>query len=243
MYINRIGVYGFIIVASLAWVNCGSDKVQDASTALPASQGWVDKFHISQKHLVAEGKNPFFILEPGYQLVLRGDENGSTLEMTITVLNETQRVGGFLTRVVEERKTENGRLIRVSRNYVGIDRNAKDVYLFGRSVEQHDSDGTVRTEGSWMSGANGARFGLVIPATPVVGAKFHQEQAPGVAMDWSEIVSLAATVNTPAGTFADCLQTRDATELNRKAPELDKFFAPDIGLVRSGNLLLIKYSR
>jgi hypothetical protein len=38
----------------------------------------------------AAGRNPFFILEPNYQLVLSGDDSGETAIQMITVLNETR---------------------------------------------------------------------------------------------------------------------------------------------------------
>jgi len=54
-------------------------------------------------------------------------------------------------------------------------------------------------EGAWLSGVNGARFGLMMPASPKVGQKFYQEMAPGVGMDRIEIVSDREHVVTPAG--------------------------------------------
>lgn len=47
----------------------------------------------------------------------------------------------------------------------------------------------------------GAKTGLLIPGTILLGARFQQETAPGVAMDRSEISSMDDTVTTPAGTI------------------------------------------
>ncbi len=48
-----------------------------------------------------------------------------------------------------------------------------------------------------VSGVNGARFGLMIPGTPVVGARYQQEVAPKVAMDRALIFSLSETLQPP----------------------------------------------
>src|SRR5919109_5408003 len=57
------------------------------------------------------GRNPFFILEPNYQLVLSGGDTGEEAQVTITVSNETREVNGTETRVIEERETTGGELV------------------------------------------------------------------------------------------------------------------------------------
>ncbi|HLL87475.1 MAG TPA: hypothetical protein VK387_09210 [Thermoleophilaceae bacterium] len=49
--------------------------------------------------------------------------------------------------------------------------------------------------------------------TALVGAKYFQELAPGVAMDRAEHVSMQAVARTPAGTFRRCLKVRETTPL------------------------------
>ena len=51
--------------------------------------------------LSSTGRNRYFVLEPGFQLVLEGKEGGKTTVLTITVLNDTKMVDGVETRVVE----------------------------------------------------------------------------------------------------------------------------------------------
>jgi hypothetical protein len=55
-------------------------------------------------------------------------------------------------------------------------------------------------------------------------------------MDRAEIVSLSDTITTPAGIFKDCLKTEETTPLEsgREA----KVYAPGMGLVKDGSLLL-----
>lgn len=54
------------------------------------------------EELVSTGRTPYFIREPGYSLVLEGDNT----QLTITVLNETKKIDGVETRIVEERETK-----------------------------------------------------------------------------------------------------------------------------------------
>ena len=42
-------------------------------------------------------------------------------------------------------------------------------------------------KGSWLAGVDGARFGLMMPGTIALHARFQQEVAPRVAMDRAEI--------------------------------------------------------
>jgi hypothetical protein len=112
------------------------------------------------------------------------------------------------------------------------------VYYFGEDVDMYKKGKVVNHEGSWRHGANGATFGLMMPGKPVVGMKFYQEQAKGVAMDRAEIVSLTGTVTTRAGRFERCVKTKETTPLERLATEF-KFYAPGVGLVKDGDLELV----
>jgi hypothetical protein len=70
--------------------------------------------------------------------------------------------------------------------------------------------------------------------------RYYQEIAPGVAMDRAEIISLDKTHFTPAGKFANCLETVEGTALNLAEREI-KIYAPGIGLIQDANLLLTDY--
>jgi hypothetical protein len=186
------------------------------------------------------GRNRFFILEPGYQLVFQGREGGRTVDLVITVLNETKRVAGVETRVVEERESANGKLVEISRNYFALGAASRNVYYLGEDVDIYRDGRVASHEGAWLAGVNGAQHGLAMPAKNNVGDKYYQERAPKTALDRAETVSLTETVQTPAGTFTNCLKVRETTPLEPGSVEY-KYYAPDIGLVRDGNLKLVRY--
>ena len=167
-----------------------------------------DTFKVDKSALLDKGSNTYMILEPGYKLTLVDGKD----TLTITVLDETKEVDGVKTRIVEERETKGGKLEEVSRNYFAFDKATGDIYYFGEDVDMYDADGKVKNhEGSWLSGVNGARFGLMMAGKPKVGDRYQQEVAPGVAMDRAEVISLTETVKVPAGAFKNCLKTKDSS--------------------------------
>jgi hypothetical protein len=189
--------------------------------------GWTTDFAAEKADLASTGRNPYFILEPGYFLIL---EKGDT-QLTITVRDETKKVDGVECRVVEETETKGGKVEEKAKNYFAISKRTNSIFYFGEDVG-----------GAWLSGEKGARFGLVIPGTPLLKGRYYQEIAPGVALDRAEIVSVAETVVTPAGTFTNCLKTEETTPLHPKEKEY-KYYAPGIGLAQEGELKLVKYGK
>lgn len=189
--------------------------------------------------LTTIGRNPCFILEPGYQLTLAGKEGGKPVDLVITVLNETLDIGGVPTRIVEERESVDGKLVEVSRNYFALGTQTKNLYYFGEDVDIYRDGKITSHEGAWREGQNGARRGILLPGTLKVGDRYYQEQAPGAAMDRAEHVSVTETVKTPAATFRNCLKTKETTPLE---PGMEyKFYVSGIGLVRDANLKLVKH--
>lgn len=209
-----------------------------AAAASKTDKRFTDSFPVDKSDLASTGRNRYFVLQPGYQLVLQGKEKGKPVELTITVLNETRLVDGVETRVIEERETENGQPIEVSRNFFAISRRTGDVFYFGEEVDMYKNGKITGHEGAWVAGEGGAHFGLMMPATPLLGARFHQELSPK-AMDRSEIVSLSEVVDTPAGKFKDCLKTEETTPLEMGREY--KVYAAGIGVVQDGPLKLVKH--
>lgn len=193
-------------------------------------------FALAECTLNTTGRNAYFVLEPGFQLVLEG--GGDRLE--VTVLDETETVDGVVTRIVEEREWKDGELYEISRNFFAICEETKDVYYFGETVDFYEGGKVTNHEGSWRAGENNARAGLIMPATPALGFRYYQEIAPDVAMDRAEIVDLDGTCETPAGKFSNCMEIREGTALNIFVREY-KYYAPDVGLIRDEDLQLTSF--
>lgn len=197
------------------------------------------EFSFANCTMTTTGRNPYFVLEPGHQLVLEDDE----VKVQITVLDQTKVVDGVTTRVVEEREWKDGKLYEVATNYFAICEQTKDVYYFGEHVDFYKDGKVVKHDGTWIAGENGFKPGLIMPGAPKVGMKYFQELAPGVAMDRAEIVSMSETCKTPIGTFNNCLKVKEAAALDfvssLKFWEREyKIYAPGVGLVSDQELTL-----
>ena len=186
------------------------------------------------------GRNPFFILEPSYQITLSGGEADEVAQVTITVLNETREVNGTETRVIEERESVGGDLVEISRNFFAICEETNSVFYFGEEVDIYDNGMIVDHEGAWRAGEGTNRAGIIMPGTILLGARYYQEIAPSVALDRAEIIDMGEAIQTPSGDYSDTLITRETTPLEPDEVEL-KYYAAGIGLVQEEDLKLEHY--
>lgn len=173
--------------------------------------------------------NEFFPLPLGHFLLLEGEEDGAELQVLITVLDETETVAGVVTRVVEERETEDGELVEVSRNFFA---QAPDgtVCYFGEDVDIYEDGAIVSHDGAWRADGVTNLPGIMMPADPKLGDRFMQEFAPGVAEDRGWIVGVGERTKVPAGTFTDTLSITEDSPLDAGISS-EKVYAAGIGLI------------
>src|ERR671924_1196382 len=204
------------------------------------SQEWQDSFKLEDCDLTSNGANSYFILEPGYQLILEGQEDGADIQLKITVLDETKIVNGTEARIVEERETEGVELTEVSKNWFVVCKPSNDIFYLGEEVDIYENGEVVDHEGAWEAGVKDAKLGLIMSGKPEVGMKYYQEIAPLVAEDRAEVVGLDKVLDTPAGKFEKVLETEETNALKPDEKE-SKFYAPGIGLIQEETLKLVKY--
>lgn len=237
-----------LALALVAWLGLGGGI---AEAALP----FTDDFRLEDCAWSSRGQqNPYFSLKPGYRLVLEGEveDDGELVEVMVqvTVLRQTERItfvsarGRTITvraRVVEEREWEDGELVEVSRNWFARCRQTSDIYYFGEDVDDYEDGEIVGHGGAWRSGQNGALPGIIMPGTFLLGAKYFQEIAPGVALDRGRHVDMGLEVPTAAGTFDDCVAVLDSNALEPGAEGDLKIYCPGIGLVMDEELVLTDF--
>jgi hypothetical protein len=213
-------------------------KEVTASAKAPGSKKskqWTQSFGEEHCTFSSTGRNRFFNLEPGHQLVLQSDKE----RVAITVLNETMKVGAVETRIVEEREEENGKLKEVSRNFYAICKEHGDIFYFGEEVDDYKDGKIVGHSGAWRADEKNSKAGIMMPGTVLLGARHYQEIAPN-AMDRAEIVADDVSMKTPAGKFENCLKVEETTALDPKE-KYYKTYAPGVGLVQDEDLRLIKW--
>ncbi len=211
---------------------------------------FTDEFPVEDCWFVPYGGNDFFSLQPGRttyfnnaQCVAAGDcDEREDLWITVTrdVKKLTIDVDGrrrpVWARVIEETEEADGELAEISRNYFASCLPSRDVYYFGEDVDIYEEGEIVSHDGSWLAGTYGAKPGVIMPESAfILGQRYYQEVAPGVALDRAEHVETAIELGLQAGNFEGCIEVTETTPLEPDA-ESTKFYCPGAGLVIDNEL-------
>ena len=200
---------------------------------------------------IPNGGNAYFSLEPGRFLRFEGEEEGEFMVVEHTNLDKTcpvwfkigNRTAMALTRVIEERLWIDGELAEVTLNYCARCANSGDIFCFGEDVNVYEDGVIVSHEGSWLAGQNSARPGLLMPGLFLLGARYYQELAPGVAMGRAEHLRMGLVVETAAGVFQGCVEVVETDPLDEEDDEVLKIYARGVGPIVDGALELVEYNQ
>lgn len=221
--------------------------------AAAAQEEFTSEFSSEQCKFEPNGRqNPYFSLNPGDQLVLEGEEDGEEVRVEITVENQTRRINfttqngkaiSVLARVVTERETVDGEIAEVSRNWFSRCRQTNDVFYFGESVDNYENGQVVNHNGSWEAGVSGAQPGIIIPARFLLGSRYYQEFAPGVALDRAEHVDMGFSFKGAGRTFRNCVAVEETSPLDSPGHVSEKVYCPGVGLVMDDDIALTEFER
>jgi len=193
--------------------------------------------------------NPYFPLVPGHFLRLEG--GGEAVE--ITVCDDacdgaaygvsgagTKVVDGVTARVVREMEWADGELVEVSWNYFARCTRNGGVFYFGEDVDIFTDEGVVH-DGAWLAGGGNAA-GLVMPGNFLVGSRYFQEIAPGIALDRADHTAddLVVALDAFAEPFEDCVEVTESSGLHASDASL-KVYCPQVGLVHDSGIELVDY--
>lgn len=235
-------VFGYNAIYVIIAAVTASVLITTSMMANAQNESWTSLFNLEDCNFSTIGSNLYFILEPGHQSVLEAhEEDGGMTEIIITVLNETKMVDGIETRIVEERESEDGELVEISRNFFAVCQPANDVFYFGEEIDDYEDGQIVSHEGAWLAGENDARAGLFMPGNVQVGMKYYQEFAPGIAEDRAEIIGVNEVLSVPAGNFTGVLKVEETNPLEPDVRE-DNFYAPGVGVIQDESEKLVKYT-
>lgn len=240
-------VFGFgaiyVVIAAAVALAAAALSFDNLPIVNAQNESWTSSFNLKDCNFSSTGSNPYFILQPGYHTVFTGVEDNEPLNMTITVLNQTKVVGdGIVTRVVQEKVANNqtGDLKELTNDYFAICKETNSVFYFGEDVNKYEDGKLVDHEGSWQHGVNNAKAGPIMPGITLLGSRYYQETAPGVAMDKAEIIGMNQTVNVPAGSFSGVIHMIDTNDLEPGVVE-NSLYAPGVGQVIDQDLKLVSY--
>jgi len=207
-----------------------SASTSAAATPFPAAyqKGGAYAPNIDPANFVEAVDNPYFPLVPGTRWVLhaRGESAG---EVTITqVTDKTKTIMGITATVVRDEVHKNGELKELTFDWYAQDVEGNVWYMGEDTVEYHN--GNASHEGSWEAGVDGAKPGIIMPASPIVDLTYRQEFLKGSAEDLAKVVDLSSKADTPFDSFTDVRVTEDWTPLEPNIVER-KFYARGVGLV------------
>jgi hypothetical protein len=174
--------------------------------------------------------NSYLPLTPGTTLTYRGKLDGKQATDVFTVTHDTKVILGVTTTVIRDQVFQGDELIEDTFDWFAQDAGG-NVWYFGEDTKELENGEVVSTEGSWEAGVRGARAGIFMPAEPMVGQVFKQEDANNVAEDCSRIVDLNASVKTQFVTSDNALKTEEFSLLEPDVLD-NKFYVPGIGLVQ-----------
>jgi uncharacterized Fe-S cluster protein YjdI len=225
--------------------------------AAAQDDGFTDDFPVEECSFTPFGGNAFFSLMPGRRTyfnnaacVAAGDCTDRE-DLVITVTRELKKVWieddgerrPLWTRVIMEHEQENGELKEISRNYFAMCVPSRDVYYFGEDVDIYEDGRVVSHDGAWLAGRDGAEPGIIMPDSGfLLGQRYYQEVAPGLALDRAEHVDSDVELDLQAGNFDDCIEVTETSPLE-PGSESTKFYCPGAGMVIDNDLEAIAIHR
>ena len=157
---------------------------------------------IDPANFVTTIDNPYFPLKPGTTFMYEAQTADGFEHVDFAVTHNTRVLMGVTCIEIHDTAKVNGVLKEDTTDYFAQDRQG-NVWYFGEATHEL-IDGLISTiAGTFLSGQNGAKPGIVMKAHPMVGDYYRQEFDLGNAEDFAEVISLNATASTPYGSFAN----------------------------------------
>lgn len=181
--------------------------------------------------------NPYFPLVPGYQWVYEG--GGETIIVTVTDDTKEIEYGDYTYKcavvrdvVYEGDPADEDNIIEDTFDWYAQDSEG-NVWYFGEISLEFEDGELIGTEGSWKSGVDGAKPGIIMFGDPSeeVGTVYRQEFFLGDAEDVGEVKELGGQVNVLSTDYPSHVVIEDTTPLEPDASE-DKYFAEGLGLYK-----------
>jgi hypothetical protein len=136
--------------------------------------------------------NPYLPLPVGRTFVYRGVENGKKELDRAHVTSRTNVIAGITATVVSDNVYEPApRLLEKTFDYYAQD-DKGNVWYLGEDTREFLRGGKVDTSGSWLTGRNGGKPGLIMEADPRVPDSYRQECLSGEAEDLAWVVDRGA---------------------------------------------------
>ncbi|SRR5258705_796831 len=186
--------------------------------------------HIDPADFQTDVNNPYLPLVPGTTYKYIEKEGKHERENEVTVTSDKKVIMGISCTVVHDVVREKGELKEDTYDWYAQDKHG-NVWYFGEDTKEYHGPNKVDTEGSWEAGVGPNRPGIIMPGEPKMGEIFRQEYGPGHAEDMGQVIAHVQVLTVPAGTFHDCLKTKEWSLL--EPGHENKWYARGVGVVRT----------
>jgi len=184
---------------------------------------------INPSNFVARVDNPYFPLTPGTTFVYEGQTVQGFEHDEFAVTHKTRVILGVTCVEVHDTVRLDGELTEDTLDWFAQDTQG-NVWYFGENTHELENGLITTIEGTFMAGVDGDKPGIIMKAHPAIGDFYRQEFSLANAEDFAETVSLTESVTVPAGSFHNCLKSKETTPLETDLLEY-KFYAPGVGNV------------
>ena len=215
-----LGILGLSVPASLAAATAAK-KPGSATPTCPS-------FSSSSFHHSTRITNPYFPLTAGDLYTYNGNLKKEPEVDSMYVTHNTPTIDGIPVVEVRDRVYLSGTLTEDTLDWYAQDDQGNVWYMGEFTTELPSGDHS----GSWTAGVDGAEPGFIMEATPQVGDNYCQENAPGLAEDAAQVVSLTASRTVPFGGFSgNVLQTKEYSLIEPHSEY--KYYAPGVGMLEA----------
>jgi hypothetical protein len=175
--------------------------------------------------------NEYFPLQPGTTFLYRGTQEGKARRVSVFVTHKVKMILGIRATVVLDQVLVDGKPEEKTFDWYAQDKHG-NVWYLGEDSFDYVNGKWVRSEGSWETGVDGAKAGIVMEADPNPGDLYRQEYYRGHAEDMAKVLSTDRSVAVSYGSFDHALETSEWTPLERGVIE-HKYYVKDVGNVRT----------
>jgi hypothetical protein len=198
------------LIAALALTGPSASGSSSSKTPRPPRWAIHGRYapSIDPANFIASIDNPYFPLKPGTGFHYRGVKGASAQTDDMVVTAHTKYVLGVRCTVVRDTVSQRGKPLERTFDWYAQDKQG-NVWYMGEDALELKNGRFVRAADSWEAGVDGAKPGIIMPASPHPGQVYRQEYyPPGGALDQARVVgTTSATVHVPAGTFRRPLAT------------------------------------
>jgi hypothetical protein len=184
---------------------------------------------IDPNDYVSGVNNPYFILRPGYTYFYEGTLDNEVRRVEVYVTNDVKKILGITAMQVRERVYVKAKLKEETMYYYSQDMDG-NVWYFGKDRKEYQNGRISGDKGSWETGVNGARPGIIMLGDTSPSDPYRQVYVAGEIEGMGQVIKTGEAASTPSGTYPDVIIVKEWTQLAPGAVTW-KYYARDVGMI------------